>query len=194
MPNDTLRFYAENAATYATRTGRSIPPQLPKFLAQLSSGAKILELGTGGGQDALYMLEQGFSVTPTDGSPELAAEATRLLGIPVRTMLFEELEDTQAFDAVYASASLLHAPRERLPAILTRIHQALKPDGLFWASYKSGAAEGEDKFGRYYNYLGEIKLRTAYAVAPWQSLTLDAWQGSGYDNLPTDWLSITARK
>jgi SAM-dependent methyltransferase len=194
MPNDTLRFYAENAATYATRTGRRIPPQLPKFLAQLSPGAKILELGTGGGQDALYMLEQGFAVTPTDGSPELANEASRLLGVPVRTMLFEELDEHENFDAVYASASLLHAPRKNLPAILTRIHRALKPGGLFWASYKSGDAEGEDKFGRYYNYLDEAELRTIYATAPWQSLTINSWQGSGYDNLPTDWLSVTAHK
>jgi SAM-dependent methyltransferase len=194
MTNETLRFYAENAATYATRTGRGIPPQLPQFLARLPSEAKLLELGTGGGQDALYMIEQGFSVTPTDGSPELAAEASRLLGLPVRTMLFEDLEDTNAFDAVYANACLLHAPRESLPAILIRIHRALKPGGLFWASYKSGDAEGEDKFGRYYNYVSKAELRSAYAAAHWQSLSISTWHGSGYDDLPTPWLGVIGSK
>ena len=49
----------------------------PAFLAMLPPGAQILELGTGGGQDAAFMLEQGFAVIPTDGSPELAAEAEK---------------------------------------------------------------------------------------------------------------------
>jgi hypothetical protein len=63
-------------------------------------------------------------------------------------MLFEALDEIDVYDGVYANASLLHASRLTLSGILGRIHRALRPDGLLWASYKAGTAEGYDGFGR----------------------------------------------
>ena len=141
------------------------------------------------------MLDRGFDVVATDGSPELAAEAERLLGRQVRIMLFEDLDAVSEYDGIYANASLLHAPRTALSGILGRIHGAMRRDALFWASYKAGDAEGHDSFGRYYNYLDEDALRHHYGeAAPWQSLDITSWDGSGYDGLPTKWLAVTARK
>jgi len=196
MPDDeTLRFYAENAAAYAERASKRPSPQLAAFLDLLSPGACILELGTGGGQDARFMLDRGFDVRPTDGSAELAVEAEKLLGRPVRVMLFDALNDEAAFDGVYANASLLHAKRAALTGILSRIHRALAPGGRFWATYKAGDAEGRDSFGRYYNYLDAESLRRHYSnAATWQSLEITAWDGSGYDKLPTKWLGVIALK
>lgn len=193
--DETLRFYAENAATYAARSSKRPPPQLVVFLDALPPGARILELGTGGGQDARFVLDRGFDVLPTDGSAELAREAEKLLGRPVRVMLFEALDDEAAFDGVYANASLLHAKRTALTGILSRIHRALLPGGLFWATYKAGNAEGHDSFGRYYNYLDEASLRRHYAdAAPWRSVDITNWDGSGYDGLPAKWLGVMAGK
>ncbi|MDR3474901.1 MAG: class I SAM-dependent methyltransferase [Devosia sp.] len=191
----TLQFYAANAATYAARVERGSTGVVDRFLRLLPGPSRVLELGSGSGQDARTMLERGHDVTPSDGSPELAAEAGKLLGRPVRVMLFDQLDDEAAFDGVYACASLLHAPRSSLTSILVRIHRALLPGGVFWASYKAGEAEGHDRFGRYYNYLDESSLRAYYAAAAsWASLEIDAWDGSGYDKMPTRWLGVTARK
>jgi len=66
------------------------------------------------------MLAAGFTVRPTDGSPELADIASRRLGCPVEAMLFDEHE---ADDGVWASASLLHVPRDELAGILLRVHR-----------------------------------------------------------------------
>ena len=53
MPDDeTLRFYAENAEIYASRQRQLDQYQLDSFLATLPAGGDVLELGTGGGQDA----------------------------------------------------------------------------------------------------------------------------------------------
>lgn len=191
----TLRFYAENAETYAARSDKQYSPRLDAFLDMLPAGARILELGTGAGHDAHHMLDRGFDVMATDGSPELAAEAERLLGRPVRIMLFDALDETGAHHGVYANASLLHAPRSALSGILGRIHRALRPEGLFWASFKAGDAEGHDRFGRYYNYLDENALRGHYSeAAAWKNLDIAGWDGSGYDRVPTEWLGVTARK
>src|SRR5687768_17817073 len=123
----TLRFYADNATTYVGRARGHPNDQLRAFLAALPAGARILELGTGGGDDARFMLEQGFDVQPTDASPELAEQAAARIGRPVRIMRFDELTERAAYDGVWASACLLHAPREELTADLARIHSALRP-------------------------------------------------------------------
>ena len=97
MSSDTLGFYANNAAAYAAHS--NVNPRLESFLNLVRPTGLVLELGTGSGQDAKAMLEQGFDVDPTDGSGELAAEASRLLNRPVRQMLFHELEAVERYDA-----------------------------------------------------------------------------------------------
>ena len=196
LTNDpTLRFYAENAEAYAAHGSTQWSPSLDAFLDALPASARILELGTGAGRDARHMLDRGFDVMPTDGSPELAAQALRLLGRQVRVMLFEALDEIDVYDGVYANASLLHASRLTLSGILGRIHRALRPYGLFWASYKAGTAEGYDGFGRYYNYLDEGTLRGHYGEAgSWKNVAVTSWDGLGYDRMPTKWLAVTARK
>ncbi|QMV00305.1 methyltransferase domain-containing protein [Devosia sp. D6-9] len=193
--DETLRFYAQQAQVYSNR-GRVAPSaRLEAFLAGLPAGGDVLELGTGGGQDALTMIERGFAVSPTDGSPELAKEAEKRLGRPVAIMLFEELEAVDAYDGVWASASLLHAPREALTGILARVHRALRPGGLFMASFKGGKAEGRDTFGRFYSYLDEATLCRHYeAAGNWIPLVIETESGSGYDRQPTEWLWVTARR
>lgn len=110
-------------------------------------------------------------------------------------MRFDQLDAQAAYDAVWASASLLHAPAAELTEDLARIYRALRPGGLFVASFKAGSGEGRDTFGRYYNYPDADTLRAHYvAAANWADLTLASVMGSGYDNAPTPWLWMTARK
>lgn len=193
MSSDTLDFYANNAATYAARS--SVNPRLESFLKLVPPSGLILELGTGSGQDAKAMLEQGFDVDPTDGSGELAAEAALLLKRPVKRMLFQELEAVERYDAIYASASLLHANRADLPDIVKRMHRALKPGGWLWASFKDGPGEGHDALGRYYNYMSADEIVSLWSSnASWNAVSSESWEGSGYDLAPTLWHSVRAQR
>jgi SAM-dependent methyltransferase len=190
----TSSFYTANAAVYAARD-RNLPrKRLDAFLDALPAGAAILELGCGGGQDAAYMLSSGFDVTPTDGSPELAKEAEKHIGKPVRVMCFETLDSSDAFDGVWAEASLLHVPRSTLPDVLDRIFQALKTDGIFHASFKAGKAEGHDKFGRYYNYPSATWLEAMLSAGGWKTIVTTEADGGGFDGEPTKWLHVKAQK
>jgi SAM-dependent methyltransferase len=189
MPDpQTLKFYADNAADYVQHA-TAPTPQLGSFLARLPAGGSILELGTGNGRDAAAMLAAGFAVTPSDASPELAAQAQARLGMPLRIMAFHELDDLAAYDGVWACACLLHAPREELTDDLARIFRALRPGGRMMASFKAGNREGRDRFGRYYNYIDADRLRAHLtAAAPWAGLDITESLGSGYDGAPTRWL------
>ncbi|MGF0521827.1 class I SAM-dependent methyltransferase [Agrobacterium pusense] len=192
--DDTIGFYTDNATAYTTRGQAADRPHLETFLSQLEKGASILELGCGGGQDSEYMLAAGFDVHPTDGTPDIAKAAEARLGIPVRTLLFENIDEVGRYHGVWANACLLHVPRPALRGIIGRIHTALKPGGVFYASFKAGEAEGRDTFGRYYNYPSRSWLEELYGQYDWTGVEIEARQGSGYDKLPTDWLHVTAKK
>ena len=186
---ETLAFYDREAETYAARPHAARFERLHRFLALAPPGGTILELGTGGGRDAAEMIRLGFDVTPTDGSAGLAAVATRTLGRPVRLMRFETLDEVAAFDGVWANASLLHAPLERLGGILGRVRRALTPGGRFFATFKAGDGPGRDSLGRYYNFPSEAMLRAAFAEGgPWASLEIEHDHGGGYDGVERDWL------
>jgi len=195
MPKDeTSAFYDGNAEVYASRERRLPATRLDAFLAALPPGAKILELGCGGGQDSAYMLEKGFDVTPTDGSAELARQAKKLIGRPVTVMRFQDLEAVEKFDGVWAEASLLHVPRAELPDVFSRIHRALKPGAPLHASFKAGEAEGHDGFGRYYNYPSPDWLSQCLTAGGWRDVAISEADGGGYDGKPTRWLFLTARR
>jgi hypothetical protein len=69
------------------------------------------------------------------------------------------------------------------------------PNGLLFASFKAGEREGRDKFGRYYNYLSPIRLRTIFEQAAlWASLEIQEAPGMGYDGVSVTWLNCTAIK
>ena len=190
----TLRFYDREAPVYAASGPGGTSRHLAGFLARLRPGARVLELGCGGGTDAAAMLAAGFDVDPTDGSPALAVEASRRLGRPARVLRFDELEVESAYDAVWAAACLLHVPRAGLPDILARAHRALRPGGLHLASYKTGVAEGRDHFGRLFNRLSADELVGLYEAGGWAVVAVDVYAGSGYDGVPTPWAAITARR
>lgn len=190
----TLAFYEREAPRY-TLSGTQGPSRyLDAFLDHLAPGARILELGCGGGRDAERMIQRGFDVDPTDGTPAMAKKAQERLGRPVRVLRFDELAADAAYDAVWAHASLLHVPLADLPDILRRIAGALRPGGLHFANYKLGAEEGRDRFGRYYSFPTEEGLRAIYSkTARWQEIAVDRYEGSGFDGVAVDWLALVMR-
>jgi SAM-dependent methyltransferase len=161
----------------------------------LPPAGSILELGCGAGNHSAEMLSRGFRMRITDGSPEMAEIAARRLNHPVEAMLFHQLDEQEAYDGVWASACLLHVPREQLDGILSRIHRALKPDGVFYASYKMGDHDGRDSLGRYYNYASPEWLEATYAAAgTWHPIKSDTSVIKSFDDAPATMLHVVKRK
>jgi SAM-dependent methyltransferase len=193
MADQTINFYDQNASVYSAES--TVNKRLAAFLKLVKPGGLILELGTGSGRDARAMIDAGFKVDATDASTELATIAEGHIGQPVRRMRFQELAARGEYDGVYASASLLHAPRGELSEIITRIYNSLHGGGVTWASFKLGASEGFDALGRYCNYFGSDELAMYWqAAAPWSTFEIESWHGSGYDGQPTEWFGVTATR
>jgi SAM-dependent methyltransferase len=191
----TLSFYSHEAPAYVAKSKASPSRWLTDFMQRLPTGGRILELGCGSGRDAEALLAHGFEVDATDGTPAVAAEAERRLGHPVHIMRFDELSAVNAYDGIWANASLLHVPRAALSGILALVFRALKPGGLHFASYKTGNSAGRDLLGRYYNYLDRDAGKHFYSRSGrWDDLTVTDYVGSKYEGHPAPWIAITARK
>ena len=194
MDDATLQFYRRNAEAYAG-WAKAPSTRLIGFLKLLPPGGAILELGCGAGNHAAVMLAEGFVLRATDGSPEMAEVASRRINHPVEPMLFDELRDREAYDGVWASACLLHVPRDELAGIIGRIHRALKPAGIFYASYKIGHGDGRDSIGRYYNYPEADWLAATYAASgAWTQVSSDTSEIKSFDEAPATMLHIVMRK
>ncbi len=192
---ETLEFYAREAPDYAASGPGGVGRHLDPFLEKLPAGASILELGCGSGRDATHMESLGFRVEPTDGVPEMAAQAEVRLGRPVRVMRFHELDAVDAYDGVVAAYSLLHVPRAGLVGVLAQVWRALKPGGWHVATYKTAGKEGRDRLGRYYNYPSADELRTCYAAAgDWSEVETETGDGRGYEGGESRFVIITLRK
>lgn len=112
----------------------------------------ILDAGCGSGRDAKAFVDAGYQVTAVDASAQICGEAEKLLGQKVFCLRFEELEFSNKFDGIWACASLLHVPYGEISGVLKRLWNALKEDGVIYASFKYGEGERTDRGRTFYNY------------------------------------------
>ena len=164
--NDTLEYYNQHAADFTADTQSSdMTEKYASFLNRVKPGGHILDLGCGSGRDSFQFLKRGYQVTSVDGSEKLCRIAEAYTGQKVHHMLFDEISWQNEFDGVWACASLLHCTMEELPAILQKVADGLKPDGVLYLSFKYGAFAGW-KNGRYFTYLTEESLKNLLAAVP----------------------------
>lgn len=146
----TLKYYNENAQSFASGTVSVKFTEVPdKFLEKLNPDAYILDFGCGAGRDTKYFLSHGYQVDAIDGSEQLCRIASEYTGIKVRQMLFQELDEKEKYDGIWACASILHLPKKQLREVLENMYAALKSEGWIYTSFKYGGFEGE-RNGRYF--------------------------------------------
>lgn len=105
--NMTLEYYNRNAADFTAGTlNVDFQENQNRFLKMLNRGDLILDFGCGSGRDTKYFLEHGMRVEAIDGSIELCRIASGYTGIEVRNMLFQDLDERERYDAIWACSSV----------------------------------------------------------------------------------------
>lgn len=108
------------------------------FRDRLASGARLLEVGAGTGQDSAFFQQEGLVVVAADLSPVMV-EHCRAKGIDAHVMDFLHLDfPAGSFDAVFAMNCLLHVPNHDLRAVLAAIRAVLRPGGLYFIGVYGG--------------------------------------------------------
>lgn len=143
MCNKTLEYYNQNAVSFVQGTRNvNFTDTQEKFLRVLR-GKKVLDFGCGSGRDTKYFMEAGLEVTAIDGSEELCKIASVYTGIPVRQMLFQEFDELDEYDGIWACSSILHLPKGELKSVFLKMIRALRKNGVIYTSFKYGDFEGE---------------------------------------------------
>ncbi len=149
MDKTTIDYYNQNADTFAEQTiAVDFQKTQDRFLKSLH-GPKILDFGCGSGRDAKYFFDLGYEVSAIDGSEELCKIARAYSGIDVKHMYFQDLDEQEAYDGIWACSSILHLTKNELKDVLAKMEKALKPRGIIYTSFKYGEFEGQ-RNGRYF--------------------------------------------
>jgi SAM-dependent methyltransferase len=128
---------------------------------QFLPGKRILDVGCGAGDHSLYFMNRGLSVTAIDISPGMVALA-KAQGVDAKVMDMEDMAFPQLFDGIWAVTSLLHIPKARAPAVISRMHDLLDHRGMLYLCMKRGDGEGmlKDHEGeRFFAYYQPDELR-----------------------------------
>jgi 2-polyprenyl-3-methyl-5-hydroxy-6-metoxy-1,4-benzoquinol methylase len=200
---NTIAAYDAFAADY--RDGTSVRPAsvaaaIDRFVAGLSAGARVLEIGSGPGHDAVALEAAGLSVRRTDVTPafvRLLREAGHEADVldPLTDDLADPARPGAPYDAVWADACLLHVTRDDLPVVLSRLADATRADGPLYASLKEGDGDTWSTHGhvgapRHFFFWRADELRAVLEAAGWIVDELDQERGTSGD----PWLEVRARR
>ncbi len=156
--DETLRYYNTYADSFSQDTIEAKMTKIQdRFLAYLSPGSHILDLGCGTGRDSKLFLDRQYKITALDGSLELCKIAKVITGQEIMCMRYDEMQWVEAFEGIWACASLLHVKSDQLPYIMKKVINALKRGGIIYISFKHGDFEGMQN-RRYYTNMTEEML------------------------------------
>ena len=193
--DNTIAYYNLNADNFVENTQNAdMHLAQERFLQRLRRNASILDFGCGSGRDTRFFLEKGYHVTATDGSAEICRLASAFTGIEVKQMLFQELDETNIYDGIWACSSILHLPKNELLSVMRKMCAALKDAGIIYTSFKYGDFEGE-RNGRYFVDFTEDAFRDFIKEVP-EIIIVESWitgdvrPGRGEEK----WLNLMLKK
>lgn len=161
--SETIEYYENNAQDFADSTVDIEFSEIQDtFLAELKNGASVLDFGCGSGRDTRYFLKRGYKVIALDGSAELCKIAEEKTGVSVIHMDFNEFEEKDKYDGIWACSSILHLPKKELKQVLVNMEQALHIGGIIYTSFKYGDFEGT-RNGRFFTDFTEDSFRSFFS-------------------------------
>ena len=172
MMNQTISYYDRHAEEFCRETkDADMRFCRDKFLNVLEQkndmqngkdngrlNIHILDAGCGSGRDAKAFIDAGYQVTAMDASIKMCEEAEKRLTRQVLCLTFEELIFEQEFDGIWACASLLHVSYKDIDDVLKRLWNALKKNGILYASFKYGEGKRVVRERDFYDY-NEVTLK-----------------------------------
>ncbi|KRF11644.1 hypothetical protein ASG90_16965 [Nocardioides sp. Soil797] len=154
-----------------------VASEIAWFSGATGPGARVLEIGSGGGRDALALEAAALQVRRTDVSAAFV-ELLRAGGHEADQLdpLTDALDDPlrgQAYDGVWAHACLLHVARADLPVVVRRLAAVTRPGGALHISLKEGDGEvwsthGTVETPRHFVFWREAPLREALEENGWK--------------------------
>lgn len=162
----TIDYYQQNADEFFNGTiNVDMSNIYQHFTNDLPTDSLILDAGCGSGRDSKAFLDMGYQVEAFDASSEMVKRASKHTGLDVKYAVFDDVTAIDKYDAIWCCASLLHVPESDLPTTLLKLTDALKPNGIWYLSFKYGS-EQHEKDGRLFTDVNEERLATLVSAMP----------------------------
>jgi SAM-dependent methyltransferase len=196
----TIDAYERSAQDCLARWSKRRHPRLPllaDWLTHLPAGARLLDLGCGGGSDAADLHRRGHRVVGVDRtSALLSAGRRRYSSLPlVRADLRRLPFRAASFDGLWAAASLMHLPKPAARLVLADLCGLIRPGGVFAATVTYGATSRlvTDGWvpGRYFARWKKEELARAVRRAGWSIIELKVITNRERKGR---WLNLLARR
>ena len=190
----TIGVYQGRATEYAARFDKPEDSRLDGFLAAMPAGSTFLDYGCGPGRAACHAAAAGMDAHAFDAAPAMVALASACPGVTAWNATFDAFDADAAYGGIWASFSLLHAPRAAMPGHLSAIHRALVPEGRLMLGLKLGSGEARDTIGRLYTYYSEAEITDLLVQAGFAVESVETGRDDGFDGTPSDWIILMAQR
>lgn len=186
----TLQSYEDHIKEYIEGTPQEVSGVIKEWidaaLADLPKTARILEIGSAFGRDAMYLQSLGYAVQTTDAT-QAFVDLLREKGFDAKLLnvISDPIDGT--YNLVLANAVFLHFMPTELASVLDKIFAALNDGGRLAFTVKQGDGEKwtDAKLGadRYFCYWQPDALRklvenagfTIRKISSNQKTTRDVW-------------------
>ena len=141
----TVEYYEQNAESWhKPTTNLTFQDDEIKFFKKYLSEGSILEIGCGNGYDAKRLINEGYDYTGTDITKSFIQMCQKSLPnskfFPLSVYDLSFPQGTK-FDGFWASAVLLHIPKNKIDLALSQINKYIKVNGIGFISLKEGSGE-----------------------------------------------------
>ncbi len=191
----TLDVYDKHISDYEKLIAKEFKDtNLDTFMKMIVKEGKVLDLGCGTGSASLELMKKGFSPFPIDASFEMVKVAESLLKMKVRKISFDEIDECDFYNAIWANFSLLHTTKNQFGNILKRLFFALKEEGILFFSLKKGTGESRDKLGRFYSYYEKSEVEKYLEKANFRTKKFAKGVSRGLAGYEENWMGFFCEK
>jgi cyclopropane fatty-acyl-phospholipid synthase-like methyltransferase len=165
---------------------------LGPLIDKLSPGARVLDIGCGGGRPVCSELAKCFQVTGVDISIvqiELAKQSVPTAEFLCGDIMCQEFPPSH-FDAITSFYTIFHLPKEEHAELFARVHRWLRPGGYFMCTlgvHDEAPYTEDDFFGvtMYWSNFGHEGYRRMLETQGFR-IVADTELASGFEDGPAE--------